>query len=58
MNYAIQAHLLKGSNVVFMDKNHIKNAETQEFDEVTVYLSKKEIIDLYTRMNNVITEND
>lgn len=48
--FVVSAHLLNGSNVVFINKEHIKNVETQTFSDVDIYLSEQEITDLYNRM--------
>lgn len=48
--FVVSAHLLNGSNVVFINKEHVKNFETQTFSDVDIYLSEQEITDLYNRM--------
>ena len=49
----VQAHLLNGSNVVFLEKNHLKNADALDFSEVDIYLTEQEITDLYSRMKEL-----
>lgn len=50
MKFAIEAFLLEGSNVVFMDKSHLNNKEVLNFKDVTIFLSDEEIEKLHKRM--------
>lgn len=50
MKYAIQAHLVKGSSEVYWDKNLIGKTETKGIEEVTVFLTEREIADLHAAM--------
>ena len=56
--FVVSAHLLNGSNVVFINKEHIKNVETQTFSDVDVYLSEQDITDLYNRMMEERANNE
>lgn len=58
MNFVVNAFLLNGSNVVFIDKDHLKNAESQTFWDVEIYLSEEEIRNLYHRLEVLKNERD
>ena len=56
--FVVSAHLLNGSNAVFINKEHIKNVKTQTFSDVDIYLSEQEITDLYNRMMEERANNE
>lgn len=51
---AIKAHLVKDSNEVYWNKLLMDKAETKAVEEIMLYLSDREIADLYAAISNKI----
>lgn len=50
MNFVVKGVRLKGSDCVFVGEDSVKNAENYPMEDVTVYISEEEIIQLYKRI--------
>lgn len=60
MNYGCIAYILKDTDTVVIDKNQIKNAKEEDFDEVRLILPESFIKEQYSRIqkNSILDEED
>lgn len=52
MHFSVDGFLLRESNVVATQKSNVRNEEDKQFENVNIFISNREIEELYRRMKN------